>query len=376
MTGLDFGLFFFGSLPQNTDEHRPYELVIEATKLADELGLGFVSTPERHFDSFGGAFPAPAVLGAALAAVTDRLTIRAGSVITPLHDVLRVVEDWSVVHALSGGRAGISLGSGWAVNDFVLAPADRYVRRKSHMLDDLEAIRRLWHGGGLTRRNAADRPVTVTTFPRPTSSLPIWMTTGGSDESFDLAGHHGCHVLTHLERQSVDVLADRITRYRQARADAGFDPATGIVTLMQHTHLCADDTELAAARTGLQSYLHAALSLENVNVSGGGISSGGSPISIGGSNAHDANQVIEQAVDRYLQGASLIGSEIVCLQRCHRLIAAGVDEIACLVDFMPNNADVLATVRAIAAIAGRLRPHAMEAARAGLTSEFARLRPI
>jgi alkanesulfonate monooxygenase SsuD/methylene tetrahydromethanopterin reductase-like flavin-dependent oxidoreductase (luciferase family) len=62
------------------------------------------------------------VTGAAIAAVTSRIAIRAGSVVLPLNDPVLVAEEWSVVDNISGGRAGISFASGWHVDDFALAP--------------------------------------------------------------------------------------------------------------------------------------------------------------------------------------------------------------------------------------------------------------
>ena len=46
--------------------------------------------PERHFHPFGGTYPNPSVTGAAIAAATSRVRIRAGSVVAPLHP-LRIV---------------------------------------------------------------------------------------------------------------------------------------------------------------------------------------------------------------------------------------------------------------------------------------------
>ena len=40
----------------------------------------------------------------------------------PLHNPIRVAEDWAVVDNLSGGRVGLSFASGWHVNDFALMP--------------------------------------------------------------------------------------------------------------------------------------------------------------------------------------------------------------------------------------------------------------
>src|SRR6185503_19770559 len=98
--------------------------------------------PERHFHAFGGPFPAPSVLAAALAIVTRRIGIRAGSVVLPLHHPARVAEEWAVVDNLSGGRVGVSFASGWHVDDFVFAP-EAYERRHDVTRRDLDVVRRL-----------------------------------------------------------------------------------------------------------------------------------------------------------------------------------------------------------------------------------------
>ena len=83
--------------------------------------------PERHFHPLGGLFPNPAVVAAAVAARTTRIAVRAGSVVLPLHHVARVAEEWAAVDALSNGRVGISLASGWNRADFVLRSPNRMI---------------------------------------------------------------------------------------------------------------------------------------------------------------------------------------------------------------------------------------------------------
>jgi alkanesulfonate monooxygenase SsuD/methylene tetrahydromethanopterin reductase-like flavin-dependent oxidoreductase (luciferase family) len=75
-----------------------YDMLLSAAKLADEEGLVCVWTPERHFDRFGGAYANPAVTSAALAVHTQRIQLRAGSVVSPLHDpsVSRKSGPWSI----------------------------------------------------------------------------------------------------------------------------------------------------------------------------------------------------------------------------------------------------------------------------------------
>jgi len=128
---MEFGLMFFFSADQNLDGNK-YKLLIEAAKFADEHEFCCVWTPERHFHKFGGLFPNPAVTNAALAMVTNRLQLRAGSLVSPLHDVVRIAEEWAVVDNLSDGRAAISFGSGWNINDFVFFPG-RYAERSEEL---------------------------------------------------------------------------------------------------------------------------------------------------------------------------------------------------------------------------------------------------
>lgn len=366
--GLKFGLFFFGFLPMF--QARPYELLFAAAKEADQHGLRFVSTPERHFNGFGGAFPAPAVISGALASRTERIEIRAGSVISPLHDVVRIVEDWSVVDNISDGRCAVSIGSGWSVNDFVLADEDRFNRRRQLVEEHVAAIRHLWAGGTLERMNAAGMPFSLRTFPRPISkTLPLWLTAGGSDETFETAGRLGLNILTHLERQSIDVLARRVGQYRKARSAAGFG-GLGTVTVMQHTRVTATNQDLRDTAERLRAYLLASLALEDETVRSGGSSSGGSPLSVLPEGSKDVDTVVDAAVERYMAGASLIGPRQICLARCNALMAAGVNEIACLVDFVPNVEEVVKSVHDIADLQAQLSSDALVKSRSRLMSDF------
>lgn len=63
--------------------------------------------------------------GAAVAAVTQKIDVRAGSCVLPLHHPARIAEEWAVVDNLSGGRAGLAFASGWMPEDFVLRPENR-----------------------------------------------------------------------------------------------------------------------------------------------------------------------------------------------------------------------------------------------------------
>src|SRR5262245_34389807 len=82
---MDFSLFYFASADVGESSDK-YRLLIEGAKFADTRGFAAVWTPERHFYAFGGLYPNPSVTSAAIATVTERIQIRAGSVVLPLHD--------------------------------------------------------------------------------------------------------------------------------------------------------------------------------------------------------------------------------------------------------------------------------------------------
>ena len=106
-TGFALSLMFFSADEAETKEDR-YRFVREASRIADARGFEAVWIPERHFHRFGGLFPNPAVVAAAIASETRHIRIRAGSVVLPLHDPIRVYEEWAVVDNLSRGRVDLS----------------------------------------------------------------------------------------------------------------------------------------------------------------------------------------------------------------------------------------------------------------------------
>ncbi|GAA2835529.1 LLM class flavin-dependent oxidoreductase [Kitasatospora sp. CM 4170] len=319
---MDLSLFYFaddaggGTGP---DPAGRYRLLLEGARFADTHGFTAVWTPERHFHRFGGNYPNPAVTGAAVAACTERIAIRAGSVVAPLHHVLRIAEDWAVVDGLSGGRAGLSLASGWNEDDFVLRP-EGFADRARTVVESIDTLRRLWRGEHLP--DADGRGEGPRIYPLPVrGELPMWLTSSGNPETFRAAGRAGVGVLTHLAGQDLAGLAERTAEYRRAYAAAGHT-GSGHVVLMVHTRLGTDaEAVTAEVRGPLQDYLVSALTLF------------GPPDAASWSPAR-ARAAVRPAMERYLrQGSGLFGT----VERAEELVEqyrrAGVDEIACLIDF-------------------------------------------
>ena len=330
---MQFGIMFFASAEQTIESDR-YFLLKESAQFADRHGFCCIWTPERHFHNFGGIFPNPSVISAALAMITKNIQLRAGSLVSPLHHAIRIAEEWSVVDNLSGGRVAISFGSGWNIDDFVFFP-DRYSTRQAVMYEQINTIKDLWHGNALMQVNPAGKEIAVRLAPPPVQpDLPVWITSSGSAETFRKAGALGANILTHLLGQDILTVAEKIAVYRQARGEHGHDPATGIVSLMLHTYLDSDMVKVRAeVRTPFREYLRSAVSLEKESAVGGGVISGGRKIAAEDINKSHMEEMLDLAFERYFRTASLMGTPSSCTEFVHKLESIGIDEIACLIDF-------------------------------------------
>jgi natural product biosynthesis luciferase-like monooxygenase protein len=342
--GVDLSLIYFASGTSGPDNDK-YRHVLDSARLADEAGFRAIWIPERHFFEFGALYPDPSVLAAALATITRRIRLRAGSVVLPLHHPVQLAERWAMVDNLSGGRVDLSIATGWSPIDFVFAP-DKYADRLAVMRQNAAVIARLWRGETVTLPSGAGEPVELRVFPRPVQrELPLWYTCSGGLERFVEAGAAGANVLTALLFQTYDQLGDKIAAYRRARAENGHDPDAGVVTLMLHAYVHPDaDAVVPAIREPFLAYLEstAKVWLE--------ASSADTVRTIEQLSPAERADVLDVAFHRYVHTAGLFGTPAECLDKVRALGALGVDEVACLVDFGLPPGAVEACVRQLAAI--------------------------
>ena len=337
--GMDFALSYFAS-DLGDAHHERYRLLLEGAKFGDENGFSAVWTPERHFHRFGGLYSNPSVTSAALATLTQRIAIRAGSVVAPLHHPVRIAEEWALVDNLSGGRVGVSFASGWQSNDFVFAP-NRYADRKQIMLDDIDLVRRLWRGETVTFPGVGNKEVPVKITPSPIQAeLPVWVTAAANPETFRWAGEIGANVLTHLLGHQLETVEQKIRIYREARTAAGV-LGKGQVTLMLHTYV-SESMEAAkeTVRGPMCRYLETSVDLirsapyefPTYKVPSRSVAE---KVEQGLKNFSDADMdaLLSFAFDRYFETSGLFGTREQCLAMVDRCKLADVDEIACLIDF-------------------------------------------
>lgn len=330
---VDFSLFYFSS-GRDPYSMNKYDYLLRSVAFADNNEFSGVWLPERHFHEFGGIFPNPAVLGAGLATVTRNLEIRAGSVVLPLNDVIRVAEEWSVVDNLSQGRVSLSIASGWHADDFVLMP-ENYRERQKIMYSQIAELKALWKGQTITRTNGLGKETQIKIYPRPVSEeLSLWVTSGGNTETFRSAGRMGAKILTHMLGQRMEDLNRNIAAYKQALAENGHPADSARVALMMHTYIGTDTASVKTeVKEPFKSYLRSNLDLvKNLSKS---LDLGTDP------SDENIDGILDIVFERYWSTSSLMGTEESCADFVERLSAIGVTEIACLIDFGVEDQKVL-----------------------------------
>ncbi|MHA7867417.1 MAG: MupA/Atu3671 family FMN-dependent luciferase-like monooxygenase [Salipiger thiooxidans] len=353
---MQFSVYYWGN--DDGAGQDKYRLLLDGAKFADENGFCAVWTPERHFHAFGGPYPNPSVTGAAVAAVTKNIAVRAGSVVAPLHHPARIAEEWAVIDNLTNGRAGLAIASGWQPDDFVLRPENTPPDNKPAMFETIEQVRRLWRGEAVAFPRKDGTPHALVTQPRPVSAeLPVWVTTAGNPETWIEAGRTGCNVLTHLLGQSIDEVADKIRLYHEALRGAGHDPKDFTVTLMLHTFLAATrDEAREVARGPMKDYLRSAAGL--IKQYAWAFPAFKRPPGLNNPFELDLeilapeelDAILDFAFERYFNDSGLFGTVEDALDRTEQLKRIGVGEIACLIDYSIPRAQVLDGLKPLAQV--------------------------
>lgn len=323
MRGMDFSLLYFATHEAIATKKNKYNLLLKGAEFADHNQFQGIWIPERHFHSFGDQFPNPSVAAAAVAARTQNVTIRSGSVVIPLHDPVRVAEEWSMVDNLSDGRVELSIASGWHPNDFVLASGN-YEDRHQVMKDRITILKDLWKGKSLVRKNGLNQDFEFRIHPKPIQDeLKIWVTASRSVETFRYAGSIGANVLTRLLGQNIEDLKEKIQVYRDTLREHGFDPEKGKVAVMLHTFV-SDDASFVkkTVETPFKNYLKNSVSLIKPIAADANLDLD-----------NDFEAIVEMVFQKFYKTSCLFGTPETCFSRVKELHDIGVNEIASMLDF-------------------------------------------
>ena len=150
-----------------------YEDVLALARVADAVGFDAFWVSEHH-GAADGYLPSLAVMLAAVAAVTRRLTLGTAVALAPFHHPLRFAEDCAVLDQLSRGRLIVGLGAGWRKEEF-RAFGVPLAERAGRTDEFVRVCRAAWEQEVFSFRGRyfAYRNVRVT--PKPVGRLPLML---------------------------------------------------------------------------------------------------------------------------------------------------------------------------------------------------------
>jgi alkanesulfonate monooxygenase SsuD/methylene tetrahydromethanopterin reductase-like flavin-dependent oxidoreductase (luciferase family) len=232
-----------------------YDQMLEQIVTAEALGFDGAWFAEHRIPGF--AFGNPAVFMAAAARLTRRIRLGTAVALLPLHNPVRLLEDYSMVDVLSGGRLDFGVGRGLYKYDYDLSSVDMHQSRP-RFDECLAVILQAWQHEVFSHQGQFFQYDQHSITPRPVQQPhpPIYMACVMSPESYEWAGAHGHHILTapffftRFEEQQT-----RLALYSRALETAGVDPASRDVVGAYHLYCGDSDAEVRRiAEPGLRTY--------------------------------------------------------------------------------------------------------------------------
>jgi probable F420-dependent oxidoreductase len=254
---LRFGIgLFTGQIPAGSRRTfaQEYREALELVRLAESLGFDSAWVSEHHGSS-DGYLPSLLPMLAAFAAVTERIELGTGIVLTPFHDPLRLAEDVAVVDQLSGGRVTLGLAIGWREEEFRMfgVPMRERARRTA---ETIEVLRRAWTGRRFSfqgRTMSYDR-VKVTPPPARLGGPRIFLG-GYDDRAVRRAGRMADGLIT--DEAEPDALDRALAVLHEGARDVGRDPRRVALALTRNVFPWRGGDHWDVLREGLTQQLGA-----------------------------------------------------------------------------------------------------------------------
>lgn len=256
---MHWGLFYLPtSLPETAAQGADrYRAILDQVRYAEELGFEAVWLAEHHFQAFGGMFPSPAILGAAIAQRTETLRIGTAVVLLPYQNPIRIAEDYATLDLLSNGRLEFGVGHGfvkWEALNFGVPPEESRERFREH----LEVVLKAWTRPSMSHKGRFHEYTDLSVWPRPLQRPhpTVWMAATTTIESFESSGHQGYQMMLIPFLHDVEDLSRKVEAYLDARRAAGHDPLTARILAAYHLYVGEDAAEArSAGSAGVMEYI-------------------------------------------------------------------------------------------------------------------------
>lgn len=247
---FELGVYSFGNTPRDADGSfgstaQAVRDVLEAVRLADDVGLDYFGFGEHHTRSM--PLSSPTSLVNAAAASTKRIKLGTTVTVLSTDEPIRVFEQLATAAALAPGRIDLVAGRGSSAITFPLFDLDErdydmLFASKLQLLMEVNRNERVTWTGPHRRRPLQDTLV----VPRPDAPLRIWMGTGGSPSSVQRAVDLGLPMFLGILGGTAEHWAQYGRAYREAWAASGHPAEDADVAVAVHGFVGEDDREAKA----------------------------------------------------------------------------------------------------------------------------------
>jgi alkanesulfonate monooxygenase SsuD/methylene tetrahydromethanopterin reductase-like flavin-dependent oxidoreductase (luciferase family) len=240
---FELGVYSFGNTPVRDGgglgpTAQAIRDVLEAVRLAEEVGLDFFGLGEHHRHTMPISSPSSVINAAA--AVTTRIKLGSAATVLSTDDPVRVYQRHATAAALAPGRVEITAGRGhndpFPLYGYSLDDRDSLYAAKLDLLLAVNAGERITWEGPHRARPLRDALV----VPRADPPMKIWLGSGGSPESSLRAGRLGLPIAYGILNGTAEHWARVAAGYREAAQHAGHDPAALEVTVAGHGFVGTD----------------------------------------------------------------------------------------------------------------------------------------
>ena len=192
---LKFGLDTFGDVAlDHTGKQISYEESIrniaKEGQLAEEVGVDVFSLGEHHRKEY--SISSPEIILAALASVTERITLGTAVTVLSSDDPIRLYQRFATLDALSNGRSQVMIGRGSFTESFELFGYD--LTDYNELFEEKVALFDKLVKGGPVTSNGRFTPLleNVEVYPKMTeNTLDVQVGVGGTPESVVRAARYG-----------------------------------------------------------------------------------------------------------------------------------------------------------------------------------------
>jgi alkanesulfonate monooxygenase SsuD/methylene tetrahydromethanopterin reductase-like flavin-dependent oxidoreductase (luciferase family) len=194
---MQFGYFTLSDNHYDANRRSANQFVadiIDEAVYAEELGLHSAWIGEHHFSTLG-VLSCPELALAVVAARTRQIRLAPAVTVLPLHQPIRVAEQWASLDLLSSGRVDFAAGRGYDRREYQPFGVS-FDDNQAIFEEGMEIVRRLWSADApISHRGRHYHFDNVAITPRPVQQpIPAYVASF-SQPSIELAARLGCNLI-------------------------------------------------------------------------------------------------------------------------------------------------------------------------------------